>query len=64
MHSRYIGGLGIAALLSSMHHLAAKHEGDGTRTMREPHDHPKNPFISRQVRRAMEREAAKRERKP
>ncbi len=30
-----------------------------TRTMREPHDWPLNPFVSRQVRRARERAAKK-----
>jgi hypothetical protein len=63
MHSRYIGGLGVAALLGSMRHLAAKHEGDGTRTMRERHDYPPNPFLSRQVRRALARAAKKAEKK-
>lgn len=37
---------------------------DGTRTMREPHVYPPNPFISRQVKRAMERAAKKADRKP
>lgn len=63
MHSRYIGGLGAAAILASMRHLGERREGDGTRTMRERHDYPPNPFLSRQVRRALARAAKKAEKK-